>query len=85
MHYSKETPSCSTFRVITTNCLGVRIFRKFTVLLNLTGIDKYCIRKRSGNERFNVNFNFGLILNDGSQEMLSLAENPMDHFMESFT
>ena len=32
MHYSKETPSCSTFRVITTNFLGVRIFRKFTVL-----------------------------------------------------
>ena len=31
MHYSKETPSCSTFRVITTNFLGVRIFRKFTV------------------------------------------------------
>ena len=33
MHYSKETPSCSTFRVITTNVLGVRIFRKFTVLI----------------------------------------------------
>ena len=31
MRYSKETPSCSTFRVITTNVLGVRIFRKFTV------------------------------------------------------
>ena len=31
MHYSKEMPSCSTFRVITTNFLGVRIFRKFTV------------------------------------------------------
>ena len=31
MHYSKETPFCSTFRVITTNVLGVRIFRKFTV------------------------------------------------------
>ena len=31
MDYSKETPSCSTFRVITTNFLGVRIFRKFTV------------------------------------------------------
>ena len=28
----KETPSCSTFRVITTNVLGVRIFRKFTVV-----------------------------------------------------
>ena len=33
MNYSKETPSCSTFRVITTNSLGVRIFRKFTVFL----------------------------------------------------
>ena len=31
MHYSKEKPSCSTFRVITTNFLGVRIFRKFMV------------------------------------------------------
>ena len=31
MNYSKETPSCSTFRVITTNSLGVWIFRKFTV------------------------------------------------------
>ena len=30
MHYSKEKPSFSTFRVITTNFLGVRIFRKFT-------------------------------------------------------
>ena len=35
MHYSKETPSCSTFRVITTNVLGVRIFRKFTVTLSV--------------------------------------------------
>ena len=34
MHYSKEMPSCSTFRVITTNFLGVRIFRKFTVVIN---------------------------------------------------
>ena len=33
MHYSEETPSCSTFRVITTNFLGVRIFRKFTVFI----------------------------------------------------
>ena len=28
MHYCKETPSCSTFRVITTNVLGVWIFRE---------------------------------------------------------
>ena len=35
-NYYKETPSCSTFRVITTNSLGVRIFRKFTVAVNLT-------------------------------------------------
>ena len=34
MHYFKETPSLSTFRVITTNFLGVRIFRKFTVVCN---------------------------------------------------
>ena len=33
MHYSKEKPSCSTFRVITTYFLGVRIFRKFTVFV----------------------------------------------------
>ena len=32
MHYSKEMPSYSNFRVITTNYLSVRIFRKFTVL-----------------------------------------------------
>ena len=31
MHNSKETPSCSTYRVITTNVLGVRIFRKLTI------------------------------------------------------
>ena len=31
MHYSKEKPSFSTFRIITTNFLGVQIFRKFTV------------------------------------------------------
>ena len=32
MHNSKETLSCSTFRVITTIFLGIQIFRKFTVL-----------------------------------------------------
>ena len=31
MHYSKEKSSCSTFRVITANVLGVRNFRVFTV------------------------------------------------------
>ena len=31
----KETPSCSTFRVITTNFLGVWIFRKFTVISDI--------------------------------------------------
>ena len=31
-HYSMVEPHSSNFRVITTNCLGVRIFRKFTVL-----------------------------------------------------
>ena len=30
-HYSMIEPHCSNFRVITTNILGVRIFRKFTV------------------------------------------------------
>ena len=32
MHYSMVKPHSSNFRVITTNILGVRIFRKFTVL-----------------------------------------------------
>ena len=32
MHYTKEKLSFSTFRVITTNFLSVRIFRKFTVV-----------------------------------------------------
>ena len=31
-HYSMVEPHSSNFRVITTNVLGVRIFRKFTVL-----------------------------------------------------
>ena len=31
-HYSMVDPHSSNFRVITTNCLGVRIFRKFTVI-----------------------------------------------------
>ena len=31
-HYSMVEPHSSNFRVITTNCLGVRIFREFTVL-----------------------------------------------------
>ena len=31
MHYSEEKSSCSTFRVITANFLGVRNFRIFTV------------------------------------------------------
>ena len=30
-HYSMVEPHSSDFRVIRTNCLGVRIFRKFTV------------------------------------------------------
>ena len=30
-HYSMVEPHSSNFRVITTNVLGVRIFRKFTV------------------------------------------------------
>ena len=30
-HYSMAEPHSSNFRVITTNCLGVRIFRKFSV------------------------------------------------------
>ena len=33
-HYSMVEPHSSNFTVITTNFLGVRIFRKFTVLLN---------------------------------------------------
>ena len=32
-HYSMVKPHSSNFRVITTNFLGVRIFRKFTVIL----------------------------------------------------
>ena len=32
LHFSKEMPSYSTFRVITTNFWGVRIFRKITVI-----------------------------------------------------
>ena len=31
-HYSMVKPHISNFRVITTNVLGVRIFRKFTVI-----------------------------------------------------
>ena len=42
MHYSKETPSCSIFMVITTNFLGVRIFRKFTVCLKNAQLDLVC-------------------------------------------
>ena len=37
-HYSMEKPHRSDFRVITTNVLGVRIFRKFTVLSRLKSI-----------------------------------------------
>ena len=32
-HYSMVEPYSSNFRVITTNFLGVRIFRKFTVFI----------------------------------------------------
>ena len=34
-HYSMVGPHSSNFRVITTNFLGVRIFRKFTVLCKI--------------------------------------------------
>ena len=34
-HYSMVEPHSSHFRVITTNSLGVRIFRKFTVFLEV--------------------------------------------------
>ena len=35
-HYSMAEPHSSNFRVITTNILGVRIYRKFTVFLSLS-------------------------------------------------
>ena len=37
-HYSMVEPHSSNFRVITTNFLGVRIFRKFTVSKTQTGL-----------------------------------------------
>ena len=37
-HYSMVEPHSSNFRVITTNLLGVRIFRKFTVLKILNSV-----------------------------------------------
>ena len=43
-HYSMVEPHSSNFRVITTNILGVRIFRKFTVELcdNFTDSQTLC-------------------------------------------
>ena len=43
MHYSMVKPSCSNFRVITTNFWGVQMFRHFTVLdaSKLVYTDKY--------------------------------------------
>ena len=39
-HYSMVEPHSSNFRVITTNFLGVRIFRKYTVDLQLCQLTK---------------------------------------------
>ena len=39
-HYSMVEPHYSNFRVITTNVLGVRIFRKFTVAILLLDIKR---------------------------------------------
>ena len=44
MNYSKETPSCSTFSVITTISLGVRIFRKFTVCREMSHFETTACR-----------------------------------------
>ena len=35
VHYSLVKPSCSNFRVITANVLGVRIFRNFTAVFTI--------------------------------------------------
>ena len=47
-HYSMVEPHRSNFRVITTNFLGVRIFRKFTVLSTVFAN----LKKRSNNVQF---------------------------------
>ena len=53
-HYSMVEPHSSNFRVITTNILGVRIFRKFTVvsaflrLVEATKCEKFQIARYTG-------------------------------------
>ena len=42
-HYSMVEPHSSNFRVITTNFLGVQIFRKFTVILKLSRVTEFLI------------------------------------------
>ena len=47
-HYSMVEPHSSNFRVITTNILGVRIFRKFTVCIAsrlFNSISDNCVRE----------------------------------------
>ena len=43
-------PHSSNFRVISTNILGVRIFRKFTVYSALITCIDYCILTKNSNQ-----------------------------------
>ena len=49
-HYSVVEPHSSNFRVITTNFLGVRIFRKFTVVILDFTVHFSCSWKTGRNE-----------------------------------
>ena len=44
-HYSTVKPHSSNFRLITTNFLGARIFRNFTVYPDLTILEGSCLFK----------------------------------------
>ena len=57
MQYSTVKPSCSNFRVVTANSLGVRIFKIFTVLYFLATINFIGIASSKTNPSFQYALN----------------------------
>ena len=73
-------PHSSNFRVITTNVLGVRIFRKFTIILNSKTIS--FILRISATIIFgcqNILEFYGKVKDKMSEVILALGSSPIDN------
>ena len=79
IHYSMVVPHSSNFRVFTTNVLGVRIFRKFTVVKKPTIIFLSFQTDRSGQT---VQTQIRLLLEEQSDQGLHCLQFPL-HLLDA--